>query len=346
MSVAVKPAEKTTVALPDQNAPIFIVGSGRSGSSLLSKMLDMHSRIGIPPESHLFIIFQPVLPYYGDLSVRRNQERLVDDIVSTFAIRQWSPKLDREAILANIEVANFGGIVDATIRSWASQQGKVRWGEKTPSHTYHWREILHYFPNARFIHLMRDGRDVALSYKKADAGPKTFYSAARRWRAELEAVAELQAAVDPSQIIDVRYEDLTADAETTLRAICDFLGETFEPAMLEFYKQETAHHRVNRDLNNINKPLMSNNTQKWRREMTPDDLRIWESIAGPTLERLGYERAVPDATISSSERLTQRLRTYPIKLSHMLRNRNGQAYEWNRVRITVQRRFLDPIFAG
>jgi hypothetical protein len=165
--------------------PFFILGSGRSGTSLVGRILGSHPDLSVPAESHLFNVVYPFLPYYGDLAQKANQTRLIDDILSTFHIRNWFPPLRREEVLSFVQGDSFGDIVTAVMRAWTQREGKTRWGEKTPQHIYYWRDILHYFPQAQIIHVVRDGRDVALSYMKAKFGPKTVYTAARRWAQEM-----------------------------------------------------------------------------------------------------------------------------------------------------------------
>lgn len=165
--------------------PFFIFGCGRSGTSLLSRMLNEHPRLAVPNESHLFDTFGPLRRWYGDLREVENRARLAADMLPAVAARRWSPPLRSDQVLAAVRACDpvrdghLGGVVDAVLRSWAQSQGKSRWGEKTPGHLFSWPEISGWLPHAQAIHIIRDGRDVALSWIRAPFGPKTVHSAAR-----------------------------------------------------------------------------------------------------------------------------------------------------------------------
>lgn len=301
----------------------------------------MHPRLAVPGESHLFNIFYPLLPLYGDLSDIRNQEQLIHDILSTFNVRNWSPPVESEQVLESICVCNFSGVVDAVMTSWARQHDKPRWGEKTPHHTFFWREILDCFPNCRFIHLVRDGRDVALSYIKAPFGPKTIYSAAQRWCKWLEQIEEMKKQVDPQMLHEVRYEDLLDDPRQTLTDLCDYLDEEFVPEMLSFYTNVTSVDVDRINELNLERPLIRDNAQKWKTRLTEKDLMVFESVAHGTLVRYGYFpffRTAPELSKARAFYLSW-IDTPPRKLFAMMKNRRGQLDEWNRLKIRLHLHF-------
>ncbi len=304
--------------------PIFIFGSARSGTSLLSRIIDTHPAIGVPFESLLYATFYPIVAHYGDLTDRKNRERLVDDILFTDPLRRWTPVPDRDRVLHHFRRHDFHGAFDAVMNAWLESQGKVRWGEKTPHHAYFWRDILEAFPGAKMIHIVRDGRDTAISWKKARFGPRHYYPLAHRWVDYLNTIEELRRHVDTSVLHEIRYEDLLADPEPVVQGICSFLGVDCVPQMLEFYKNDTPYPTDARNNTNLSKPLMRSNTQKWRTKMSGRDLRIFEAVAGPTLERFGYERGCPGASLSNREVLQIRfLENPPARLYGMMKNVRG-----------------------
>lgn len=319
----------------EKNVPFFIISCGRSGSSLLSRMLNCHPRLAVPGESHLFKIFYRWLKYYGDLNEAGNRERLVDDILSTFHIRNWSPPLGRERVLSSIKTPTFAGVVDAVMKSWAESQGKMRWGEKTPQHVYHWREILECFPQGKVIHIVRDGRDVAASFVKAPFGPKTFYAAAKRWVRELGEIEQLKATIAPGNFHEIRYEELLDAPEPVLSGLCDFLGECFAPDMLEFYKRIPSTYAEATNSVNLKQPLLRENKEKWRTRMHPKDLRTVEAVAWNILVKYRYDLAFnPPPRLSGPEKLYRHYVESPLrKLIAMIRHRDGQEYELTRLRI-------------
>lgn len=327
-----------------RNAPFFIVACGRSGSSLLSRMLNAHPRLAVPNETHLFDNYYRLLSNYGDLGVARNRERLVDDILSTARMREWSPKVDREQVLSSIKVPSFSGIADAILRSWSEMQNKSRWGEKTPQHLSYWREILACFPDAKFIHIVRDGRDVALSWIRAPFGPKTVYTAAKRWVQDLAQADDLKASVPEQTFLEIRYEDLLQNPEQVLAEICRYLDEEVTGEIFDFYRNPVPYKTDEINLSNLRKPLMSDNKYKWRTEMTVKDLGVFEVIAGDRLSQYGYELALANPAFSRTDELYYRfVESPPRKLLAMIRNRRGQVNALDQVKLKARLLMTDRL---
>lgn len=318
------------------NSPFFIFSCGRSGSSLLSRMLNSHYRLAVPYESHLFNTFYPWLKYYGDLEDRRNQMRMVNDILSTDVLNDFSPRLKPRQVIGLIKKNDFGGIVEAVLSCWAETQQKSRWGEKTPKHINFWRQILRYFPDAKFLHIVRDGRDVALSWIRARFGPKTVYAAARAWARYLDKIEELKS-VDDSLIYEVKYEDLLENPEDVLRKTCNFLKEDYSPKMVEFYKDKTPYKSDKVNIKNLNMPLLKNNKEKWKLEMTRNDLRIFEAIAKTHLQRYGYQLVLEESFLSKKEKIYHQFIEHPPrKFLAMSANRKGHKDAYIRFKIWLR----------
>ena len=323
------------------NFPFFIFSCGRSGSSLLSRILNSHNKIAVPYESHLFNTFYPWLKYYGDLEDKRNLIRIVNDILSTDVLNDFSPRLNSKEVIDSIEKSDFGGIVESVLSCWAKSQNKQRWGEKTPKHLYFWRQILKYFPNAKFIHMVRDGRDVALSWIRARFGPKTIFAAAEAWIKYLDKIAEIKV-FDDSILYEVRYEDLLEDPEEILRKLCEFLEEDYSPKMLEFYKDKTPYKTDKTNLINLAMPLLKDNKAKWKIEMTHNDLRIFEFFAKNHLQKYGYELGLKQPFLGKTEILFRQFIEHPPrKLLSMTANRKGHRDAYIRFKIFLRLILLD-----
>lgn len=317
--------------------PIFIFGSARSGTSLLSRIINSHPKISVPFESHLYNTFIQWLKYYGDLSIAKNREQLVDDILNTECMRDWSPRPNRNHILAEISDYSFGGVVDGLIRSWTLDQGKQRWGEKTPWHAYFWREIINDFPNCKIIHIVRDGRDSSLSWKNARFGPKHYYYLAKKWVCFLQTIDELKSEIDGNSFFEVRYEDLLLNPEARSREICDFIGEDFSSNMLSFHTNSDPYPTDKANLENLTKPIISGNSNKWKNHLSTRELRIFEAIAGDYLERYGYERAVDNPSISSTEKILIKYFEHPPqRILSMIKNRKGHIDGLRRLAIYIR----------
>ncbi len=324
------------VPLPPGEAPFFIFGAPRSGTSLLSRMLNQHSRLAVPFESQLFRYWTPLLPLYGDLREPGRCEALVDDILACPVIRKFSPVPQRRAVLATLPSRDFGGVVAGVLGAFAKSQGKTRWGEKSPYHAYHWNEIRSCFPRARVLHIVRDGRDTALSFLRARQGPKTIFAAAQIWRRYLEQMQQIREHSEPAGFLELHYCELLDRPEKVLGEVFRFLGESYESDALEFHLDATPYETDAINAENLHRPLMSQNQQKWRREMSPRALEIFEAVAGETLQRHGYELSCPQRSLGRAERLWHSLAQHPPRLVGRLRDHQGQREALYRLRVSAR----------
>jgi hypothetical protein len=189
------------------------------------------------------------------------------------------------------------GAVDGIMHAWCMQQRKERWGEKTPNHTHAWREVSSAFPEAQFVHLIRDARDVAASWLSAPFGPKHAYVAAKRWREYVLTMEEARRSLPASRFFEMRYERLIESPEVSLRQLCEYLREPYAPQMLHFNTDTTPYLTDERNTENLTRPLMRNNIYKWRRKMPKKEVVIIEAVAKTQLENAGYAVTNADAKV-------------------------------------------------
>ena len=208
--------------------------------------------------------------------------------------------------ISGIEPFDLGEALRAFYSVYAERFGKQRWGDKTPNYVHRMPLIYGLLPEARFVHIIRDGRDVALSTKDLWFGPDSVEEAAQRWRSLIEN-ARRQSKEIP-HYLEVRYEDLVSDTEPALRGIGGFVDLPWDPSMLAYHT--TADERlseIHRDIETpkgkkvvrgemrkslhtlTGQPPQRNRIGRWREEMGDADRRRFEEVAGETLLELGYE---------------------------------------------------------
>ena len=280
----------------------FVVGVGRSGTTLLRLMLDAHPELAIPPESH----FIPQL-----IQATAHRQLTAEEAVEVIAsVRQWgdfgftrAELVDR---LAPLEPLHAAAATRGFFDGYAERHGKRRWGDKTPIYVEHIPEIAATLEEARFIHLIRDGRDVALSRSTWSEGEiGDLAKAARRWRKRIERAREDARGID--RYLEIRYEDLVLDTEPTLQRVCELVELEFDPAMLTYHQRaeerlaelgdlpaqgrkgvreaadRLAIHRFTKE------PPKRERVARWKSEMGARQRQAYEAEAGDLLAELGYE---------------------------------------------------------
>ena len=291
------PKEKKPKRAP---AP-FIVGVSRSGTTLLRLMLDAHPELTIPPETQFFSEVAQAC------RAGASPEELIDLLTSQ---RRWGDfGLDSNELLERLRqkedpgprfvMRNFYGL-------YAEKQGKPRWGDKTPGYAERIKRINQVLPESRFIHLIRDGRDAALSRAHRAGKDDPFDLMARRWVRRITIAREQGAEID--HYMEMRYEDLVSDPEANVRRVCEFIELDFDPVMLRHHEHAAERMaEMNRDLaaestkegrtaedrarshEQAVQPVSTANVGRWKTEMSDGDNAAFEAEAGDLLAELGYE---------------------------------------------------------
>jgi hypothetical protein len=282
------------------SSPLILLGVSRSGTTLLRVILDGSPGIAIPDES----FFVPLLArrHRGTIDA----DRFVDDVARIPTVREWG--VSAADVASRLRPGMPTGDAIATIyEAYAARVGKPRWGDKTPMYMRHLGLLEQLFPDAQYVHLVRDGRDAALSFLQLPEGtftrtwahPETPAQFACLWRKEVRDARALGERVGAARYLEVRYEELVAGPEAALRSICAFAELPFEAAMLDYTTEVDVSAKPHQQ-----RLLMPPTTgvRSWRDDMSEEDVVAFEEVAGDLLAELGYELGW-DAAPSSRARL-------------------------------------------
>lgn len=255
-------------------------------------MVGAHPLIAVPfSATGMWYRYNERLKVYKDILVSSELERLVDDLLSERRISLWDTKLAREEILRGLKPGNFASVVEKFHQAYAAGKNKPHWGNIDIATIDHMDVAHKWFPDARFIHIVRDGRDVALSHKTYPYGVSNTLECAFEWDRTIACNLKMGAMLNPKQYLVVRYEDLVLDSENTLQRLCKFIEIDYSPAMLDYDTMvENKIPKEKRDLwPSLNQKPVAANAYRWKSQMRIANRIVFESNARGLLKRLGYE---------------------------------------------------------
>jgi hypothetical protein len=283
----------------------FVVGVGRSGTTLLRLMLDAHPELAMPPETG----------FVPDLIAAAKREGATPETLleAVTSHRKWGdfPMSEQELLerWRGLDRLRARGAVRAFYELYAAHQGKPRWGDKTPGYTMYMGPISNTLPEAHFVHVIRDGRAVALSRMRTLAlRPTEISKVARRWQKRLHKARDKGAKLD--HYMEIRYEALIREPEQTLRQVAEFIQLPWDPGMLDYHERSSERlAELDRDIpawgkklprsaesrmalhQQTTKPPDTARIDRWRDELSAEEIESFEREAGGTLTELGYELA-------------------------------------------------------
>lgn len=252
------------------NQPIFIVGCQRSGTTLLRLLLDSHPNISCGPET-----------------------RFLADFARITSPPAW-PHMQQYGFPKEYWHGKFAELFDSFQSDYARRRGKTRWADKTPRYALHLHYLDQLFPSCQIVHVIRDGRDVVASHKDR-WGYLSAVKATRKWPMYIRAARAVGHRLPASRYYEVRYEDLVADTEGTLRKLLDFLEEPWDDALLA---HDTRPHDVQprylafssrrRETAREAGPVYRSRIGAYRRELGPELRLLIRTLGGRELRALGY----------------------------------------------------------
>lgn len=275
--------------------PFFIVGTERSGSNLLRLVLNSHPRLLVPHPPH-------VMNQLGSLEASYGEERFSELARDVSRFIRWHT-YPWEVTPSGVDLErtcpsrDLFGLFAAAYRACLEHSGKARWGCKSTFMIHHASRILRSFPEARFLWLVRDPRDVAVSARKSVFCHFHPYHVARLWSREQRVGLELERTLGPRQVLRLHYERLVQDPEAEVRRLCEFLQEPYEEAMLSFFESREARRSASlcADWQNTDRGFLAGNTGRWKGRLRARDLALLEAVAEAEMGALGYPLATsPD----------------------------------------------------
>lgn len=278
--------------LPAQ--PVFIFGSGRNGSTLLNQILNQHSQLFFPPEQYFLGISIIKFKLYNFLIWRDLMKIIAGELIPSTTTHNWNFQPD--AIIQELfflDKKNLQQVIDTIYRAYGNQCGQSFqiWGDTTFSGTHYIPELFSVFPDARFVFLLRDGRDVISSFKAG--GPEYFDElaqveiAAKSWNRSVSTYEWLQ---KRTKVFLLKYEDLVSDPDTNLKELMTFLSLDFEQSLL-------THHQNPSDLecyqnaihSNLGQPISSKSVGGWKKGLTEEELKQVLPLISVNLKKFNYE---------------------------------------------------------
>jgi hypothetical protein len=291
--------------------PIFMIGAERSGTTLVMALLGAHPNIAVPEVAWYYPRFRAYIHTYGDLGQEAKFRTLVDEMIFGLKTPFWDLPVNPATIVSELADAaserSFCGAYSAILQRYAEHHRKPRWGEKTPHNLFFIREILEDYPNAQFIFITRDGRDASADYLESAFGPTNIFVAAEFWAFIQQYVRAWREKLSSDQWFDLSYEELVRQPEAVIQRLTDFLGEPYDPQMLEFHTGAIAQRRgATRDHAPLGKPISDRYIGIYKNLLSFRDQEIFAAVAGDELKAAGYDLDVAPATVSQSEAERQR----------------------------------------
>lgn len=274
--------------------PIILLASERSGTNLLRAVVSSHSKVASPPPCGLVDALARRAFHYITPSNPPHIDELIGDAITITKIHlnPWGIDLNPQAVLDRMNGTSFWQLFKALNDIYAEEKGQAFWFSKEPSMFEHIYEIKMHMPNAKFIYMVRDGRDVAASVLRGGVQASHIYDAANRWvESQRYCMNAFSDPVIKDSTFMLKYEDLITDSESIVKNLMEFIGLDFESSQMEFHqKKEIIKHSSKSEFwKNISKPIDSSNMGKYRKTLKARQIEIFESTAWEEMRALGYQ---------------------------------------------------------
>lgn len=282
------------------SAPIFIVGTPRSGTTLTAKILGRHSALYLPGETHFFDDVFGLRDKLGEVFTDEVRARVYDKVRTLYG--RYNEPADQERVegleragcdFGRDEWTSYQDVLSALMEYPMEAEGKVRWGNNTPRDIFHVHRIIEFYPDAKVVVCVRDVRDFLLSYQgkwKATAENevdrlKQLYHpvvTSLLWKASMKQVPAIKRMVPEGNLYILKYESLVTEPEAVVRKLCEVVGVEFEQEMLDVGAYGSSHGQGRSG-------VYSSSVGKWRDQLPAEESFVAQMIVGKEMTALGYE---------------------------------------------------------
>jgi hypothetical protein len=326
--------------------PVFIVGSPRSGTTLLRRVLNRHPALAVCHETRFFEEVYARRSAFGPLENFSNRTRFVRELLLTARIRQLGPNIEKLRRQLLEEGTSYRAVFRLILQFYAESEGKPRGGDKTPVHAFFTETLAEWYPGAPIVHLVRDPRDVVASLQRMHWAPKSVVNNAYYWVRFNRAAERSQ---HRPEYLRIHYEQLVENPEREISRICSHIGEDYLDALLQADSYEPYSWP-----SGASAAVTRERMGAWRQQLTPEEIAVVEWIAGARFEAYGYSRSagsVPSAAavkamVQAAVDLTRRrLREFPCQWLCWTQPANLAAHEYCKFRQGWDRAFpgLTPL---
>jgi len=276
--------------------PVFLFGFERSGTTLLSMIVGAHPSIAVPfSATGLWYRYAARLAHYNCLETRADCQRIIRDLLGEERIGLWDADLAAAVLDGTVQPRSYAAIVARFHSAYASSKGKPRWGNIDIATLEAMEVANRWFPNALFVHIVRDGRDIALSHMTMPYGASNIADCADQWSRKVTLNLKMGAILGPGRYHVIRFEDLVLAPSETLSRLCRFLGIDFAESMLDYARMAAEKVPSGKQWlwPHLQKPLQRERVGVWRRELSPLRRTVFERTAEGLLRELGYDVPPP-----------------------------------------------------
>ena len=294
--------------------PIFIVGFPRSGTTLLATLLDRHSRIAIPPET---LFFDAVLPRHR-LRVGQSHSESASLILRYPRIRDLGISYNELMDRFQQYEPTMQNCFQSLLEVYTFKCGKARPGEKSPVHLVHVPKIIDWYPQAKVLCMMRDGRDVAHSMVRAPWTHNNLRRHAAEWRYRAALAADFRDRY-PRKFHVAHFERLIQEPQLELTRVCEHLGESFEARQLNPQVDSGVVPQWEREWKAQSQgPIDTSRLAAWKKVTPAGQLELMNGLMRPQLKLWGYGNLSRVSDLSLIRRLIIWVTSMPFRQPYYL----------------------------